>query len=241
MAFEEALTTAGLTDITDALNAGQEVEISEIHLGAGRTSPTILDAALETPFVPEKAFDIEAVQQLSDDKLAFLFEDRTNNAYTYSELGVFTSAGVMVYHAVETDSTIHLGQKQANQGQVYAYTTSLSSALMAALSFPIAAALPASESRAGLVTFASAAEARIQTEANQAVNRAVSVRRLWQAITSRLATAAQAIAGVNATKLMTPFLTKQAIDAQRPNIIISTTDPVADQWADGDIWFKREP
>ena len=212
MARVEVTCQAGLDAIMSAIANGTTVSVSQAQLGDGHTAPAIGDTAIETPFSPVRNFDLIQASTISSTQ-AFV-EARTpidSTTYGFSEFGLFLSSGEMLKHVVETTPGAFLNTKLPNEALRFGYNFALTADQMAAVTFQTVASGPASESAAGILQLATAAEAAIQTPASQSATKALSVRRLWDAINARRATQAQAEGGTDDSKLMTPLRVRQAL------------------------------
>ena len=157
------LTDAGRAKWMAAQAAGDTVAITQVRFGAGQSAAPAALTALVAPFVPAQALDLAAAH-LEGLNLALRYlDDRDAQAYIATEAGIYAEypAGeevLLLYESVPAGQTVY--QKIAQQDAYYlAYYTIATAAEGQTYSFQATAALDATAARAGIMRFATQAEA----------------------------------------------------------------------------------
>lgn len=152
MAIELRFTNLGLATQLSHVNAGTSMLISYVRLGTGNYSPDGTETDIMTPFAPDRRFSLGSVQTLSQRFLEFLFEDTSMEDYTFSELGVFDADDNLIM--VASHATDDIGAKSADVDEQWIVSLTLTTEDTSAITFMATVPSPATETRAGLVRFA---------------------------------------------------------------------------------------
>ena len=207
------ITTVGLAAEAAAKAAGNSFVPSYIQLGTGRYTPAASRTALATPFSPDKQFTATNLRSSGNQYLGDFADQNLPATYSYGELGVFyTDGSTTTLYYIESTPTSEpiLGSKQAGAQRLWTAEISILSTDNGVFTLSPFVGLPsATETAAGVVELADATEGNSGTDNT----RAMSSIRTKGYVDNRRATQAEAEAGTDTSKLMTPQRTSQAISA----------------------------
>ena len=237
--------------------AGDPTPVTYMEIGEGTTAPALADTAVETPFAsPIRFADPEG--SAIGDAFTFLLNDSETRAYTLYEVcwfsgGSAAAGGGTLLHRVVIATGL---DKPLNAQLHYPLVGRILGEDLDTLSFTNTITIPStpgwSDSVAGTVERASPTEAVVTSNHSNA--KGLSVLRGWQQIVAwwgwvsalganLKASQAQAQAGTNDTKAMTPLRTKEAIEALFPGADVQTfnasgtwTQPAGAKWVHIAIW-----
>ena len=200
-----------------------------MEIGEGTTAPALADTEVETPFAPPIRFADPEGSAIGD-AFTFLLNDSEARAYTLYEICWFSGGsaaaggGTLLYRVVIASGLV----KPLNARLHYPLVGRILGEDLDTLTFTNTIAIPStpgwSDSVAGTVERASPAEAVVTSNHSNA--KGLSVLRGWQQITAwwgwvsalganLKASQAQAQAGSNNTKAMTPLRTREHFNARK--------------------------
>ena len=162
MAIAQVITQAGLNAYAMATTT-VPLQVASVELGQARGyTPTDTQAALMTPFSPIRQLPITG-SFVSANKIILNFEDTTNADYEVGEVLVKNSSGTVLWVITEDSNSQWLYEKTDRARTRFVLGISVQGISSATVTFPAPAATPlASETTAGLVEFATQAEAQAQ-------------------------------------------------------------------------------
>ncbi|MEZ0150122.1 MAG: hypothetical protein AB9Q19_12530 [Candidatus Reddybacter sp.] len=164
MPLDITITDAGIAEIVNAVNTGTDpVLVSEIGLGSGEYTPS----AAQTAMVSEtKRLTTFGGTVVADDTIHVLIKDESTDAYSVTEIGLFTDSGTLLAIYSQTGSIM---EKNASSSLLLAVDIALASISAASLTFGdlVFSNPPASTTVQGVVELADSAEMATGADANR--------------------------------------------------------------------------
>ena len=176
--FQAVFTTAGRTLFAANLLAGDPTLIDSVEVGQANRLPAVGDTAVTTPFVPARIFTDPAGVASGPD-VTWQFQDDSSDVYTVQEIAYYSGTTLVFSAAVDTGSIL---SKPGNTSAIFPIVIHFAGEDLSTITFTLSAAPVASESVAGIVQLAGAAEAQETTTGDQSLTKVLTVRRGWQQV-----------------------------------------------------------
>jgi len=161
MPLDITITTAGIAEIVNAVNMGTDpVLVSEIGLGSGEYTPS---AAQTTMVAETKRITTFGGTVVADDTIHVLIKDESADAYSVTEIGLFTGNGTLLAIYSQTGSIM---EKNTSSSLLLAVDIVLASISAGSLTFGDLTFTnpPASTTVQGVVELADSAEMTAGTD-----------------------------------------------------------------------------